>query len=222
MYIEERKDKPYSESLFNQLRLLAMLVQTEAKLPDYIIDSRLHKSERTYRRYFLDLHKCGLIPKVKRSAAPSSEDELSGKSENTYFYSIPYEILDWSRYYHSWAKEYYVDDKDAILVYLNAYSKEYFNPQDRLYRLGRVLICSYENCYWVEDFYFEDDGKDELDMSDIDMSEHFLYKDNLFRIIFKDYEDLYEGISLRTRQRDFKLLREVIAEVLLDQDALGL
>ena len=54
-----------------------------------------------------------------------------------------------------------------------------------------------------------------------DMSEHFLYKDNLFHIVFKDYEDLYEGISLRTRQRDFRLLREVIAEVLLDQDALG-
>lgn len=219
MYIEGRKDKPYSESLFNQLRLLAMLVHTEAKLPDYIIDSRLHKSERTYSRYFLNLHKCGLIPKVKRSVVPSSEDELSGKSEKIYLYGIPYKILDWSRYYISWSKEYCVDHEDAILTYLNAYSKKHFNPHDRLYRLGRVLICSYGDSYWNSDFYLEDDGKDELDMSD--MSEHFLYKDNLFHIVFKDYEDLYEGISLRTRQRDFRLLREVIAEVLLDQDALG-
>lgn len=208
MYIEGRKSKPYSESLFNQLYLLAMLIQSESNLPDYIIDSRLKKSERTYRRYFHDLHQCGLMPKVIRSAAPSSEDELSGESAKSFSYSIPYETDDIDQYYDKRTKHYYYDDVEVMLKYLDSYSMNHFNPQDRLYRLGRVLICSYYDCYLVD----PDDIEDEPGTHE---------PKDLVRISFKGYEDLYEGMSLRSRQRDFKLLRDVITTVLLDHDALG-
>ena len=219
MYIEGRKNKPYSESLFNQLRLLAMLIQTESRLPDYIIDSRLHKSERTYRRYFHDLHACGLIPKVKRSKSKIAEDDPEETdSENRFFvYGIPYEVLDWNRYYLDWAKEYYVEVKDAILVYLEAYSRKHFNPQNRLYRCGRILICSYQDCWLYSDEYDED----ELDFDTQDMSTLHLYKGHYYKIVFSGYDDLYEGMSLRSKQRDLKLLRDVIAAVLSDQESLG-
>lgn len=208
MHIEGRKDKPYSESLFNQLLLLSMIIQSENYLPSYIIDSRLHKAERTYRRYFFNLRQCGLIPKVNYV-----------REDNSYY--IPFEIDDMERYYSAYDKKYHIDKKDALIRFLKSYSKEHINPDDRLSRLGRILICSIQDCYLDDSYYLEDDDSDELDLSDIDMTDMVIYDNKFYHIAFTGYEDLYKNLSARSRQRDFKLLKDVIISILSDYDAFG-
>lgn len=208
MFIEGRKEKQYSESLFNQLYLLTLLIQSENDLPERIIENRIKKSGRTISRYFHALHTSGLIPKINHS-------------RKTNIYSISYTIDDMERYYIKWAKEYIVDVKDAMLRYLDSYSKNNFNPKNRLYRLGRILICSFDDCHWDDSISLEDDGSDDIDLSDIDMTDLVLYENNFYRIVFSGYEDLYDGLSVRSKQRDFKLLRDVFVKVLSDFDTFG-
>ena len=105
MQIEGRIDKPYSKSLFNQLFLLAMLIQSENQLPVYLIDSKIHKSDRTYRRYFQDLNQAGLIPKIQRSRRDDS-------------YTIPFELPDMNRFINIYGEKRYVDIKEALLYFL--------------------------------------------------------------------------------------------------------
>lgn len=212
MHIDGRKSKPYSEKLYNQLLLLAMIIQSENELPSYIIRKRFNKSERTYRRYIRDMHQCGLIPAIRR--------EVVSVMGNEYIYSLPFVEEDPEP--HSLQnRRFYIDERRILLRSLNNYSGAHPNPQDRLYRCGSVLLRCYDNCYLDSDYCLEDDNKEEIDLTGIDMKDLVLYNGSFYRIPFTDYDDLYEGLSLRSRQRDFKLLRQVIREVLSLQDILG-
>lgn len=209
MQIEGRIDKPYSKSLFNQLFLLAMLIQSENQLPVYIIDSKIHKSDRTYRRYFQDLNQAGLIPKIQRRRKDNS-------------YTVPFDFRDMKRFTTIYGGKRYVDIKGALLHFLSSYIEEHCNTRSRLYRCGRVMISSFNNCYWDNSYYFEDDGNDdELDLTDIDMTDMVIFKNEFYHIAFTGYENLYKDLSIRSRQRDFKLLKDVFLTILTDHDTFG-
>ena len=84
------------------------------------------------------------------------------------------------------------------------------------------MISSFNNCYWDNSYYFEDDGNDdELDLTDIDMTDMVIFKNEFYHIAFTGYENLYKDLSIRSRQRDFKLLKDVFLTILTDHDTFG-
>lgn len=211
MYIEGRKNKPYSEKLYNELLLLAMFISSDDNLPSYMLNSIFHKSARTYKHYFKELHDCGLIPEIVSRKSDSLKGEFN--------YKIPYEIENMEIYYSKFSKDYYIDTKDALLRYLRTYSKENYNPSDRLFRCGCVILSSIENCY--PECYLEDDGSEEIDLSEFDMEDTYLIDRTVYHVEIFGYDDLYDGLSLRSRQRDLKLVRQVLLDTLVLADRLG-
>lgn len=213
MYIEGRKSKPYSEKLYNELLLLVMFISSDDDLPSYILNNTFHKSARTYRRYFKELHDCGLIPEIISRRSKNLKGEFN--------YTIPYEIEDMEIYYYEFSKSYFVDVSDALLRHLRKYSKEHFNPSDRLFRCGRIILSSYNDCYWDDTYYLEDDGSDDLDLSNLDMTNTYLVGNMFYHVELSGYDDLYDGLSLRSRQRDLKLVKQAVLDALVLSDKFG-
>ena len=75
---------------------------------------------------------------------------------------------------------------------------------NRLYRCGMLLYRNYEAVCFMKDIY--DDPEDLEPYEKL-----YTYNGTEFVLhIYDDCDDLYEGISLRTKQRDLTLVREVL------------
>lgn len=207
MKIEGRKDKPYSERLYGELYILALLIEAEGNLPTYLFHNRLNKSQRTYRRYFEELHVAGLIPQY----SSRQNNVANNSSEKDWTYSISF---DPEHDIPAQTGEY-MFHREALEYYLDAYSRQNPKPEDRLYRLGRILICSIEDCYYDDQFDFLYTRKD-IDeyIKSLNMSEYVIDNGEYYHIRFQGYEDLYRNLSPRSRQRDLKLLQIVMLDVL--------
>ena len=194
MYIEGRKNKPYSEALYNELLLLNMLISAVNDLPSYILNETFHKSGRTYRRYFRELHDCGLIPEIVFRRSRHLHDEFTCYIPVNKDTGQPFE------------------DADRLLQYLDLYSREHFNPASRLYRCGRIIISSSEQCYCYDDCFLKDDD------SDLNLPNTYHVGELYCHVELSGYAELYEGLSLRSRQRDLKLVKRTVLDALLLSD----
>ncbi len=211
MKIEGRKDKPYSERLYGELYILALLIEAEGNLPSYLFHDRLNKSQRTYRRYFEELHDAGLIPPYSSRRVKSPDKPL----DKDWMYSVDYGLQDFVKSHKGWF--YY--PRELLLDFLYDYSLEQINPQDRLYRLGRILICSMYDCYYDSEFdSFHTRREIDEYIRELNMSEYVIEDGEYYHIVINEDEDLYQNLSPRSRQRDLKLLRKVILDVLKQHD----
>ena len=201
MYIEGRKSKPYSEALYNELLLLTMLINGVNDLPSYILNNTFHKSNRTYRRYFKELNDCGLVPEIVSRRIKHQNNEFTC--------------------YIPDSNDDPFNDKDDLLEYLVSYSKVHGNNSSRLFRCGMIIITSFEKCYWEDGYYLEDDDTDDLDLSDLDMTNTYLVGGLFYHVELSVYAELYEGLSLRSRQRDLKLVKQVVLDGLVLSDKFG-
>ena len=181
MYIEGRHDKSYSEKLHDQLFILGMLIWNNNELPGYLLDNYCGKAERTYRRYFRQLHESGLIPEVQRTR---SKDLKGG--------------VNWRL---ALSQQESSDDlNDLLEVYCTARP----NPRDRLYRCGRLLIFSLGYCYYRNEE--DEEAGSGRDWETVDGISYY--------VPVIDQSDMYVSLSARCRQRDHKLVRQVLLEIL--------
>lgn len=132
MIIENRRKKPYSQKLFNELCFLYLLIINE-HVNVFLLDKICKQSTRTYHRYAKDLHDCGLTPEL-------TFHNKKKKLGSTYIY---YEFKNIS-----------FDDEYKRQNYLLKYSRKNItnleNNKGRLFRLGRMLINNYDN-YYIDD-----------------------------------------------------------------------
>ena len=130
--------------------------------------------------------------------------------------------------YKFYRNGYYFDRRKALCDILYDYAKEHANPQNRLYRLGAIIIYSIPDCWYDYDYAGCETDEERQEylkyLSDSpDGNKDWVFENGeLYHVSFCDYEDLYEGLTERSRQRDFKLIRRVIIDILSDHDKYGI
>ena len=185
MDIPNRKKKAYSEKLFNELCLFYLLIASENKADLYVVDKKINKTRRTLYRYIDDLYQNGIIPKAS----------LHKGHNNNYFCMDMNEIQ--SFYYsdlQKYIEKYILNNKDTYVL-----SKQH---KEKLYRTCLLILNNIDSFYDVE--FFDEEQK---------IYDHPTRKGNSIFAFdsFSIQEGLYENISIKTRQRETNLVKEVIA-----------
>ena len=200
MYIENRKQKKYSEKLFKELCFYWLLLAGEGRADLYMLNSKLGVSSRTLFRYAKELNECGLVPKLSKRV-------LRADDKTADFYSFD------PRVYRQYERQYLKAHKDDrwssydFFQFAEDYPKrnaKESSGQSRLYRCG-VLLAS--NQYTAEplEYLIDEDEKipEGLEVFEFEGKEYAFYVNDLC-------EDIYENLSLRTLQRDLRVVKDVI------------
>ena len=183
MDIANRKQKKYPEKLFIELCILFLLIDSGNDVELFVLSNLFRKSLKTYKRYAEELSQCGITP------------ELSLR------------MIDGERrfFFDCWDRGDY--DIDQLLP---EYISEHFHEEkcsDRLYRCGYMLAKSPYSLQRSDDL----DEDEYVTVSDSDKVEYDGREYCFFD--FDKCDELYKKTSLRTQQRDVRIVKDVLVKM---------
>ena len=195
MYIEGRKEKKYSGKLFGELCLL-LLLRRDGEAPLYFLRSRLGVSDRTLFRYAKELHDCGLTPPVTRKVRVNESGRFP------YFESDPEVFKEYRQIYmkaHESERFPYYDEYHFYMEY----TEKNKGRDSRLRRCGLLLLENSESLIPADELFDEDEaipsGKEIIKIEGRD-----------YCFSFCSCDSLYDNLSPRSRQRDARIVKDVL------------
>ena len=159
MKIQNRKNKLYSEKLFNELCFIFLIITTN-KIDFYILNRKINRSHRTYNRYLEDIYACGILPK-------NALKIKYFKTNNTKYYI-----------YDKFASLY---DNEKIDYISNHLEKYHIN--NRLYRTCLIMLNNIESYFDYdtdennEPIYGFEGGFSDLSFTKLGISKRTYYRD---------------------------------------------
>ena len=183
MDIINRKPKKYSEKLFIELCILYLLIDSGNDVELFVLSNLCNRSLKTYRRYAKEICQCGLTPEISLR------------------------IVDGERrfFFDCWNRGNY-DVEDLLYEYI---SDNYHEDKcsDRLYRCGYMLSSSPYSLQRSDDL----DEDEYVTVSDSDKVEYDGREYCFFD--FDKCDELYKKTSLRTQQRDVRIVKDVLVKM---------
>jgi len=193
MIIEGRKKKEYSEKLFGELCLLYLLMESNNNAYLYILNNKLKKSSRTIYRYADDLYVNGITPKISTHKKKNKKynylfcKSIIKKNDKDYYFALAY------------IKEFIIKNKSVVFK-----NKQH---KDKLFRTALLMIENIDNYYDID---FFDDVQDSYDHPKKVNGNTFAFE------CFDVLDEIYKDVSLKTKQREIKIVKDVIYHMFED------